>query len=1070
MQLWVRRVVALLSLFVLAALAAGTAAAQGVTSASITGRVTQDGGAPVSGATVVVTNSATGQRFQVVTREGGRFNIENLPPGGPYTVEVRAIGFQAGRRTGVRLELGQRYAGDFALKQAVVEVQELLVQAGQDPLINRGRTGSASTISDSAIANLPLLGRNFTDLIVTSPAVVAVPNGGPSIAGANNRFNNIQLDGSANNDLFGLGSTGAPGGQTGGKAVSLDAVSEFQVLVAPFDVRQSGFTGGLVNAVTKSGTNRFEGSVYLFNQTDALVGLSPVDNSKVSEFSINQFGGSIGGPIVRDRAHFFASLELQKRTFPYGGVLLNLSDPAVADSVQQFQDRIAALGGSAGAAGGFDFTNPNTNSIVKITAQAGPNGQVELSNNYASSENQTISRSTSGAYQLSGGGYGIRNTNNTTRFKWTSVFGGRFNNELFAGYSRIRDRRDPNTNFPTIIVDYGPYDLVTGAERFSQDNSLDQDIWEFKDNVTWDIGQHRVTVGTDNQFFGFRNAFFPQSIGQWTFSNLANFQAGVASRFDRALPAAGVVPGGRADPTAEFDVRQWGLFAQDRFSPTPNLNLTIGLRADIPTFPSTPPSNPTFKALGWSFDGQELDTGTFPSGNILWAPRLGANYDVTGTGDLIIRGGVGVFSGRPPYVWLSNAYGNSGLEQVQLTCTGGNVPNFNLFGLDPNNQPTSCGAGPTQPLPTLNLFSENFKFPQSLRVNLGVDKKLPLGIVATVDLLYANSMSSMMIEDRNLSGVVGTLAGEGNRPLYGNVDTLVVTAQRRTSAFGPVLVHYNRGNEYSYSGTFQLQKRFSDGYEFSAGYTYGHAYDMFSQTSSIAFSNYGFATLDGTLGDRALTKSAFDRPHKVTLSGTVALPYRVDFSLIYIGVSGTPYAYVANGDLNGDGVGGTNREFNDLIYVPRDASDITMMPTGGDGGAAEYAAFDEYINAEPCLKEQRGRIMERNSCRNPWANFVNARLTWNVPTTRGQRFELSAEMFNVLNWLNSDWGQVRQTSFFEGATLLKRVNNSGDVLANRFDVTNQRHVYDFIGNTSNLKRVQTTDSRWRMQLGGRYSF
>lgn len=330
MQLWVRRVVALLSLFVLTAAVAGTASAQGVTSASITGVVTQDGGAALVGATVVVTNASTGQRFQVLTRAGGRFNIENLPPGGPYIVEVRAIGFQAGRRTGVRLELGQRYASDFALTQAVVEVEALTVTGGEDALINRGRTGSASTISDSAISNLPLLGRNFTDLIVTSPAVVAVPNGGPSIAGANNRFNNIQLDGSANNDLFGLGSTGAPGGQTGGKAVSLDAVSEFQVLVAPFDVRQSGFTGGLVNAVTKSGTNRFEGSVYLFNQTDALVGLSPVDNSKVSEFSINQFGGSIGGPIVRDRAHFFASLELQKRTFPYGGVLLNTSDPAVA--------------------------------------------------------------------------------------------------------------------------------------------------------------------------------------------------------------------------------------------------------------------------------------------------------------------------------------------------------------------------------------------------------------------------------------------------------------------------------------------------------------------------------------------------------------------------------------------------------------------------------------------------------------------------------------------------------------------------------------------------------------------
>jgi hypothetical protein len=1067
MHSWMRRVVAVATA-ILFAVVAGEATAQGVTSSSIAGRITQEGGQPIDGANVTVINTLTGQRFQVVTRAGGRYNIENLPPGGPYTLEIRAIGFQANRKTGVRLELGQRYSSDFSLATQVVEVQELVVTGGENALINRGRTGSGSTISDSAIANLPLLGRNFTDLIVTSPSVVATPNGGPSIGGSNNRFNNIQLDGSANNDLFGLGSTGAPGGQTSGKAVALDAVSEFQVLVAPFDVRQSGFTGGLVNAVTKSGTNDLRGSAFLFYQNQELVGLSSLDNSVATDFTVTQFGGSVGGPIIRDRAHFFASLDVQGRNFPYGGVLLDLDNVAVSDSVQDFRDHVIASGGSdPGSAGGFDFTNPNFNLLTKFTAQAGANGYVEFSNSYASSENQTISRSLSGAYQLYNGGYEIRNNNNTMRFKWTNVFGGRFNNEFFAGYSRIRDRRDPFSRHATVIVDYGPYDLVSGAERFSHDNELDQDIWEIKDNVTWDVGTHRLTVGTDNQFFGFRNAFFPQSLGQWTFSSLANFQAGIASRFDRAMPAAGFVPGGRADPTARFDVRQWGLFAQDRFSPLPNLTLTVGIRADIPTFPSTPPSNPTFKALDWVFDGQNLDTGIFPSGNVLWAPRFGFNYDHRGQGDLILRGGVGVFSGRPPYVWLSNAFGNSGLEQVQLTCTGGNVPNFNLFGLD-GDQPTSCGAGPTQPLPTLNLFTENFKFPQSLRVNLGADKRLPLGMVATVDLLFANSMSSLMIEDRNLGPIQGTLDGEGGRALYGNPNVVSPAPVRLTPAFGPVLVHYNRGNEYSYSGTFQLQRRFANGYEFNLGYTHGRAYDLMSQTSSIAFSNYGFSTLDGTLGDRQLRTSVFDRPHKITMSGTVALPYRIDFSLIYIGVSGTPYAYVVNGDINADGVGGTNREFNDLFYVPLDASDITMLPTAGDGGAAEFAALDEYIEDEPCLREQRGKIMERNSCRNPWANFLNARLTWNVPTTRGQRFEVSAEMFNLLNWMSSDWGLVKQTSAFEGTAVVRRVNTG--TAAERFDAANDRHIYDFIGNVDNLRRIQTTDSRWRMQLGARYTF
>lgn len=403
MQLWVRRVVALLSLFVLAALAAGTASAQGVTSASITGVVTQDGGAALVGATVVVTNASTGQRFQVVSRAGGRYAIENLPPGGPYTVEVRAIGFQAGRRTGVRLELGQRYASDFALSQAVVEVQELVVQGTQDPLINRGRTGSASSVSGTAITSLPAANRNFTDLINTSPQVVAAPNGGPSIGGTNNRFNSIQIDGSVNNDLFGLGATGAPGGQNGGRPVSMDAVQEFQVLVAPFDVRQGGFTGGLVNAITKSGTNSYEGSAFLFYQSDALVSNWP--HPTPEKFDLQQFGGTFGGPIVRDRAQFFVSVERQNSVTPYGGSIAgaDFDNPGGTALCNTFVAELSARGASAGSCGGFDVDNPNTNVFGKVTAAAGVNGQVEFSVNYAQSNKNFFFRSANGDYQLTGG-------------------------------------------------------------------------------------------------------------------------------------------------------------------------------------------------------------------------------------------------------------------------------------------------------------------------------------------------------------------------------------------------------------------------------------------------------------------------------------------------------------------------------------------------------------------------------------------------------------------------------------------------------------------------------------------
>ena len=1068
MQLWVRRVVALLSLFVLTALAAGTASAQGVTSASITGVVTQDGGAALVGATVVITNASTGQRFQVVSRTGGRFAIENLPPGGPYTVEVRAIGFQAGRRTGVRLELGQRYASDFSLKAAVVEVQELTVQGTQDPLINRGRTGSSSTVSELAIASLPSANRNFTDLINTSPQVVAAPNGGPSIGGANNRFNNIQIDGSVNNDLFGLGATGAPGGQNGGRPVSMDAVQEFQVLVAPFDVRQGGFTGGLVNAVTKSGTNDYRGTAFLYYQNDGLVSNWP--HPTPDKFDILQFGATFGGPIVRNRAHFFASFERQSSVTPFGGSIVGEDfDTATATGGTQKCSRmvtaLTALGYDAGSCGGFDVDNPNTNFFGKVTTSAGQNGSVEVSVNYAESNKNFFSRSSTFEYQLTNGFYEIHNTNVTPRLKWTNIFLNRYNNELILGYQRIRDRRDPVSAFPTVKVISGAYSLVTGAEENSQANSLDQDVWEFTDNLSFDVGAHRLTVGTHNEIFGFNNVFFPRSTGVWIFNGIDSLEAGNARSFERNLTGAQAgITGGRADgPTADFEVRQFGLYAQDQWSPSPNLTLTLGLRGDVPTFPLTPPTNPSVKTI------YGIDTGVFPSGNVLWSPRLGFNWDLGGTGTTVVRGGAGVFSGRPPYVWVSNAYANSGLEQARLFCnnqTTAITPDFNSFGLDPDNQPTTCRGGntPGAAVPDINFFDKDFKFPQTLRINLGADRRLPWGLVASADFTFSNTFKSLYIQDMNLASWGTPLAGEGNRITYGTFVGAngTATPNRRSATTRYVLGHFNRGVDYGYSSVFQLQKRLSNNVEVNAGYTYSRSYDLMSLTSSVALSNYGFATLDGPIEDRNLRTSYFDRPHSIKLSGLVHLPYSIDFSMTYVGVSGSPYAYVVNGDVNADGVGASTQK-NDLFYVPTDANDISWFTTASDTSATAranaFAALDAYINKDACLKDQRGKIMERTSCRNPWINQVNARLAWSVATYRGQRLELTADIFNVLHLLNNEWGLQRQTAFNETTNIVRKTG---------FDAANQRNRYDL--SLPIYKSVNRSDSRSRILMGARYTF
>jgi hypothetical protein len=1051
MQSWIRRVATATLAGALFALNAGNLLAQGVTTAAVQGTIRQATGAAVEGAIVTITNRGTGATIQATSRSNGKFSMENVAIGGPYTIEVRAIGFESVKRDNVMLSLGQRFTADFSLSPQVVQLQEIAVNAQTgDPIMNSARTGVAQSIGDTAINRLPILGRNFTDLVATTPQVASVA-GGVSAGGQNNRFNSIQIDGGVNNDLFGLGATGTPGGQASAKAISLEAVREFQVLIAPYDVRQGNFAGGLINAVTQSGTNKFSGSVFGYLQNQDMVG-KDVNGQTAADFKVLQYGGTLGGAIIKDKLQFFGAADIQERSVPFNGITLQQSGAVVGDA-QRMIDHLNALGasewGGAGTAGAFTIENPNPTYFGKLTWAPAANHNVSLSYNNVAASIDVLSRAQNGAWQLSSGAYSIENQTNSLRLIWSGVFAGKYSNEFIGGWQSIRDTRPPNTTYPTIIVNSGTTgtQLVAGAERFSQANSLDQDIYELTDNLTFGLQDHRITVGTHNEFFHFNNVFFPQSIGQWTFANIDSFENNAPVRFDRALP---LIPGG---PVADFGVNQFGLYLQDQFN-LGNVALTAGIRWDNPIFGDNPTFNPTLDSI------MGINTSVIPSGNANWSPRLGFNWDVDGGGMTIVRGGVGYFSGRPAYVWLSNAYANTGMAQTQLTCRNDNaslLDNVPGFTLDPAAQPSACGGtgGVIPPIPTINYFDADFKFEQNMKLSLGMDRRLPWGMVGTLDFLYTQTRNSLYIQDENLVGVVGYASGEGNRARYGTnaVGTGVATPTRTTAAFGPVLKHINKTADHAFSGTVQLQKRFSNGVEFNGGYTYSNAEDLMSLTSSIAFSNYGFATLNGTLDNRTLTTSSFSRPHRVVMSGTVNLPHQFAFSLIYTGVSGSPYGYVTNGDVNADGVGGSNREFNDMFYIPRSRTDITMTT------ATAYDSLANFINAQPCLRNQRGRIMERNSCRNPWINDLNARLQKLIPTFGGQSMLLSLDVFNLLNLIDSDWGLVKQTTSFEGQSIVQL--RGWDPLFNRGIYRLALPVVD---------RVNVNASVWRIQLGGKYTW
>ena len=1034
-------------------------AAQGVTSAAVVGRVTDDAGQPIPSGSLTLTNTASGVRYLARSADDGRFFFENVQVGA-YVLDARALGHEPGRVPDIVLTLGQRRVTDVTLRRAAVQLGGVTVEAVADPLRSTSRTGASQFVSESLIARLPTLARNFTDFVETTPQIART-----SAAGQNNRFNNIQIDGAVNNDLFGLGSTGQPGGQVNAKTIPLDAISQYQVLIAPFDVRQGGFTGGLINAVTRRGTNQIHGSLFEYHQGNDFVG-DGLTGQPFGTFTENQYGGSVGAPLLKDKLHLFLAGEGQGRNRPNSGANIGI-DPVTAtginpDSAARFTN-IFRSNYSAFDPGGFgqvSLENPNTNLFGRLDWQVAPNHLLTVRHNYVKASDVSTTRGNN--YAWASNNFQIRNVTNSSVLEFHSTFGGRLFNELILGRETIRDKRDPNVAFPqvqvTVTSDTSPTPnpagrftrtLVAGAEQFSQANRLDQDIYELTDNVTFGLsGGHRLTLGTHNEFFHFTNLFIGQFTGLWTFTSLANFQSGTASSFTRTLPYPGT-----STPIADFRVRQFGFYVQDQWDATPRLNLTYGVRLDVPTFPDHPRSNPDAQSVF------QVNTQDVPSGNLLWSPRVGFNYDVTGDRNTVLRGGVGLFTGRPAYVWLSNAYGNSGRETVQLSCVNvaGRSDSVPAFTLDPSNQPSLCRNQTSLTatgLQTVNYFDKDFKFPQVWKADVAVDRDLPHGFLGTFEVLYSRTANAMLIRDRNIGAVASY--GRDGRPIYGTISgTGVVTTNFVDARFDKVLEHYNGGGDWSVSFTWQLQRRFANWLEANAAYTYQHVEDRISLTSSIASSNYAFDPIRFDPNNPEQGISSFNIPHKVTLNGTMNLPWHLQLSFVYIGRTGSPYSYIYQGDANADGYpnrSGSVRGENDLVYVPRNQSDILLQTP------SQWAALDAYISGEPCLEAARGSILKRNACQEPWRHIVNARLVGDLPTVAGQHAQAVLEVFNLLNLMNRHWG-LQQNATNATVRLLQ---------LRGWDAATNQGVFSFVN--PSLNPVDDTNSRWKMQFGVRYTF
>ncbi len=1041
-------------------------AAQGVTGAAIQGRVTGLDSTAIEDATVLVTNASNGERWQAVTGAKGRYYLEQLSVGGPYLVEIRAIGYAPARRTGVFVALGQRLTADFTLGPAVLELETITVRADVDPLINAGRTGPAQSVAESTIARLPVRGRDFSQLALLSPQVVLSPNGGLSIAGQPDRLNSLQIDGATNNDLLGsslLGGVGTPGQNLGARTLSVEAIKELQIISAPFDVRFGNFAAGLVNAVTKSGTNRFEGSLSGYFSNRELTGKDS-EGSRGADFETRELGVTLGGPIVRDRAAFFLDAGIQHFVFPEDYPLIGSDTTGGADSVGtgiryasavRFQDILRnTYGVDPGDAGAFPLSATPRNLFGKVTVQLGVNSRLELSHSYVHSDpSLVISRQDFGIYTLTSRVFALPVTTNATRLNWTTSFGGRFTNELTAARLRESSQCSPASAFPVIDVHADAGTLSAGSAcipAINQPGGPDgQNLLEVTDNLALVSGAHRLTLGTHDEririsSLPFLDYFFRT---HWSFGSLDSLEQGLPSEYSATLRS----PTRATGPLSDLNVNQVGAYLQDQWNPGRRLTLTAGLRLDVPFVSRSPAFNPTLLSeLG-------IDNTRTPSGHILWSPRLGLNYDLAGDGATFLRGGIGMFAGRPAYKWFVAVDAHSGLEAIDLFCTGDSVPSFTI---DPANQPSTCAGGVVPSTPLVNVFDPAFRFPRNLKVALGADHRFPGGVIGTVDLLYTQGIDQYDLVDLNLQPPSVVAGGEDNRVMYGSVDASgEATPSRWSGEFGPVIqVRNARGNQ-AVVITAQLQKRFANGTEIGGSYTYGRSRDRLSPGADNTDGDVDFTPLDGTLESRSITTSLWEVPHRVTLLATANLPLDIRLSFFYEGRSGTSFSYGVVGDANADGFPN-----DDIVYVPRDVrpgGDVSLAVLDEAAGtfvpaaAAEYDKLDRFIEDEGCLREQRGRIMGRNSCRNPWVNNTNLRFSKVFRTLPGQSMELMLDVFNFLNLLDGDWGLVRGV---EGTGLLELVG---------YDAARGRGIYNL---AIPRHAVDGDASRWRMQLGARYVF
>lgn len=1105
-----------------------TAIAQ-VTTSEIVGNVVDQNGAPVVGATVEAVHVPSGTRYSSVTSSSGRYTIPAMRVGGPYVVTVSNSGFEQQKRDNITLGLGTAATVDITLGVAAVGAE---VTVTSDDVFSELRTGASTSIGRTVIQRVPTINRSINDFTKLSPQYTGGPFGG-SFAGQDNRLNNITVDGSNFNNSFGLG--GQPGDRTGVSPISLDAIEEFQVNVAPYDVRQGNFVGAGVNTITRSGTNDYTGSLYYIWRKPGIMGDEAGDSPVFrGEFDYRTWGFRVGGPLPffnfgdgandkwyttgKDRLFFFFSYEDESLAGPASTIRArNAGETGGTGSISRVSATdLDQLSNFLRTNFGYEtgpYQDYNTDTLAKkylFRTDYNINTGNKLSFRYIhldSSTDNLVSTSGSlgfGRSRAANGGMSYQNSNykileNIRSYvgEWSSMLTPTVSNSLTVGYTKQDESRESFGDlFPFVdILDATTQStyISFGFEPFTPNNELRYSSFQVQDNLSFYRGPHTITVGGSFERYNSENVFFPGSQSAYVFRSLADFYAD-ANDFI-ANPNRTVSPislrrfqvrysniPGLEKPIQPLEVDYMGFYGQDSWKVRDNFTLTYGLRIDIPFFGETGFTNPQANAFSFRDDtgaSVQYRTEQLPGRNVLWSPRAGFNWSPLKSQKLQVRGGTGIFTGRPAYVWISNQIGNNGI------LTGfDSFDNINTRPFNPNinrYKPTNVTGAPADSY-ELSLTENGFRFPQIWRTNIAADVRLPLRLVAGTEFLYNRDVNGLYYINANLSAPNASFTGADTRSRWTGADQCPTVTGLQNNRINCIVANavvlQNQDIGRSWNWAFTLERSFANGFYGKAAYSLSEAKNTVDP-GSIAFGSWNGNQHSNDPNNPGLGFSSSSGRHRIFGVLSYEKEYfkvgRTAVSMFWETRNWGNGSYVFSGDLNGDG--GTA---NDLIYIPRDISEMNFANITNTAGSVvlftaqqQAQAWDAFIEQDPYLSKNRGRYTQRGAAFLPFVSKMDFSLTQEIALStygRKHRFQIRGDVINFTNLLNKNWGVG--TSFVS----LQPLVTTGATCRNATSTVATAAAYCLRSSGSTLLAPQSYQPTagfgdvWRLQLGVRYTF